>query len=364
MDRHILFVGGGTAGHISPLLAVMEAVQQTPGVVCSYVGTAADLVNPLICESHLSFTPYSIPAGKLNRFFTLKQLTQPFLVAAGLVQAFRLLKRLKPDIIFSKGGYVSVPVALAAKRLKIPVISHETDVILGMANQIIARSAEKICTAFPVEAYSMLPAEKLVYTGQPVREVFRHKKTGSLAIQGRELDGASPLVTVIGGSQGAHRLNELIQALWPRFLENVQLVHICGPADYAELQEKAAALPSHLKKNLWLSPFLTTEIPTLFQRSTLVISRAGGTIGELAASHAAVLLVPLSTSSQGHQAANAAVLEKAGAAMIFDEEGTAESFDKLIKGLMHSDERLEELKRKIALFDIPDSSKKIAALLT
>lgn len=358
--KHIVFTGGGTAGHISPLLAVLEEVQrQDPAVQCSYIGLTSDLESPLIKNSPLIFKKYAVPAGKLNRHLTLKNLTQPFLVSAGFLQAHSLLKKLKPTIVFSKGGYVSIPVALAAAQLNIPILSHETDVIPGLANRIIGRYAKTIFTAFPIKAYRALPAEKLVYTGQPVRDIFRQPVGGELIIDQRPISFERPLVTIIGGSQGAHRLNEFVHRSWEALLPETQIVHLCGTMDYAWLHKEAAG-----KEGLWVVPFIGEELAALFQRSAVVVSRAGGTMAELAATKTATILVPLSTASQDHQRANANVLAHAHAALVVDEiHSNEKELLKLIQHLLKNVDERNALQQAIATFDHPNAARLMAEKL-
>jgi UDP-N-acetylglucosamine--N-acetylmuramyl-(pentapeptide) pyrophosphoryl-undecaprenol N-acetylglucosamine transferase len=365
MNNHILFVGGGTAGHTAPLLAVIEAVyERNPHIRCSYVGLKSDIESPLLKESPFPFERHAIVTGKLNRYLTLKHLAQPFRIAKGLIQAYRLLKRLKPDVIFSKGGFVSVPIVLAAQRLHIPVISHETDVVPGLANRLVAEKAQLICTAFPVEAYTTLPAEKLCYTGQPVREIFRKPVDTSIVLQGREVDAAVPLLTIIGGSQGAHSINFLMRNLWSALLSQTQIIHICGQRDYEELLHARDSLPVTLQERLWVTPFILEPLPALFQRSRCVVSRAGGTLAELAASHAAVVLIPLSTASQDHQRANARVFEAAGAAYVFDEEtGTEDELHTLIERVLQNEKEETKLREAMAALDRPTAAGAIAEFL-
>lgn len=363
MSKRIIFVGGGTSGHIAPLLAVIEAVQKLdPEVWCGYVGLNTDLDSPLIKSTKLSFERFSIQSGKLHRFLTIDNFSQPFRVVKGYFQAHKLLTTLKPDLILAKGGFVCVPMVLAAVQLKIPIFTHESDAVPGLANRFIARYACRIFTAFDANYYTeYLPAQKLITSGQPVRPAFREPVKLPIMLDGREIPLDLPLITVIGGSQGAKRLNALTQELWPELLTRMRVVHITGRAQHHELMQAKQKLPAKLEANLWLSAFVQDELPALFQKSTIVISRAGGTIAELAAAGSTAILVPLSTSSQGHQQKNAAVMTNSGAVIAFDEvNGDSLDLAMIVRDLVNDDDLRRALKRQIRKFDHPDAAQTMA----
>ncbi len=248
---------------------------------------------------------------------------------------------------------------MAAAQLDIPILSHETDVIPGLANRIISRYAKTIFTAFPVEAYTSLPAKKLLYTGQPVREIFREPVLGELVIDNRTISSDTPLITIIGGSQGAHRLNEFVYKNWDALLTETQIVHLCGTGDYEWLKKESEG-----KEGLWVVPFIGNELAALFQRSAVVISRAGGTIAELAATKVATILVPLSTASQDHQRANAKVLAQAHAVLVVDEvDSNEEEVLQLTQRLLRNVEERTALQKAIATFDHPTAACQMAEKL-
>ncbi len=365
---HILFVGGGTAGHIAPLFPVMEACIAQAQVLgkdlrCSYAGMAEDVASPLIQESELPFTAYVITAGKLNRFLTLRHIPEGVKMIRGIFQARKLLKKLRPTAVFAKGGFVSIPVVMAAKRFGIPVYCHETDVVPGLANRIIAKSATKIFTAFPVEFYKNLPKDRLIATGQPVREDFYAEYDESLPItvEHREISGELPIVTVIGGSQGARRVNELVSEAWSEILPYCELVHITGKHDFIQCVRKADKLPSGLSARLHLAPFIAEELPEVIVRSCLVISRAGGTIFELAAARSPAILLPLSTASQNHQWENAKVLQQKWAAIVLDEKATtAKTLAHEVLHILHTAKERNALSKAIGQFDHPDAAETMA----
>lgn len=365
LSRSILFVGGGTAGHVNPLLAVLAAVQKIdPSVSCHYVGLSSDLQSASIQSSSLSFHKYQLHSGKLNRFLTWKHFSQAFWFAVGVIEANRLVKRIKPQVVFAKGGYVSLPIVIAASWQHVPIYCHETDVRPGLANRLIAKRAKQIFTAFPVENYPQFPTAKLLYCGQPVRAEFYHPATLPISLEGKEVLLDRPLLTVIGGSQGARRLNELVQSLWMELLARVSLVHICGSRDWSELQQKREQLPLPLKERLYLVPYIQEQLPAIFQNSQLIISRAGGTIAELAAVAKPTILLPLSSAAQDHQTANAQMFAQKGAALVLSENQIkASDLLEAIWKIIDSPLLQTKMKKAIAQFDQPHSAEKMAQVL-
>lgn len=357
-----LFVGGGTAGHIAPLVAVARAVQQAePSAEFHYAGTQQDVESVTVVNAGDLWQTHVVPAGKLHRHVTKDHLRQAKEVVAGMRAAKRLVHELQPDVVFCKGGYVTVPVALAAKRAGIRVVSHETDTVAGLANRLVARTASVICTAWPADVVKGLPREKLAYTGQPVQDAFYQQSTdlGSLGVP----SGESPMV-VTGGSQGAAKLNELVAANWAGYLRMGHLVHVCGEGQLATYQERAKQLPAELAGRLHLLGF-TSQMPELFQRAWLVVSRAGGTTHELAATGTASVLVPLSTAAQQHQLRNAEYLAGQGAALYVDETrpDAAEYLFSLVQGLAQNEGDRMRLAQHLGRLAKPDAAQTIARVL-
>lgn len=360
-SARILLVGGGTAGHLSPLVAVAEALYLAqPKNEYLYVGSAQDIESPILAQAALPLQKYSIVSGKLHRFFTFDQLRQGKKVVQGFWQAEQVLKELRPDLIFAKGGAVSVPIVWAAARRGIPVLTHETDVVVGLANRLIARYAKTIFTAYPVQFYHQLEAKKLLYIGQPVRQVFYQALPEEIILAERILPRHKPILTIIGGSQGALVLNKLIATGWESLLSTVTLVHITGSFEYEKLKKEAEKLPKALQKHLFLVPFVD-ELAPVFQASTVIVSRAGGTIAELAAVRAASILLPLSTAAQNHQWANARVLQEAKAVQVLDERKlTSLGLVKRIDALLKDPAEQARLREAIATFDHPEAAKQMA----
>ena len=221
--KHIVLTGGGTAGHVTPNIALIPRLKEL-GYTISYIGSYEGIEKKLIEELGIPY--YGISSGKLRRYFDLKNFSDPFRVLKGFSQARNILKDLKPDVVFSKGGFVTVPVVIAAKRLKIPALIHESDMTPGLANKLCLSSASKICCNFP-ETVNNLPADKAVLTGTPIRQEL----LSGNADAGRKFCGFTadkPVIMVIGGSLGAASVNDNVRKILPELLKDFQVVHLCG----------------------------------------------------------------------------------------------------------------------------------------
>jgi UDP-N-acetylglucosamine--N-acetylmuramyl-(pentapeptide) pyrophosphoryl-undecaprenol N-acetylglucosamine transferase len=366
---HILFAGGGTGGHIAPLLAVMEQAQRLAkqeGITlrCSFVGMKDDLASPLIKESKLQFETYTIHSGKLHRYITKDQVRQLRNLIKGVREAKELLKKLQPDVVLAKGGYSTVPVAWAAARMGVPVYCHETDSAMGLANRLLARFVKGIFTGYPRDSYPAKLAKKVRYVGQPVRGAFYQSQLLPKKIGKQSLDPKRPVITVVGGSQGARRINRLISESWAELAAIAQVVHITGPAEHKEYEKRLKKMSPAVKAGVGVYPFLQEEIPALFQQSAVVVSRAGGSVAELAASRACVVVVPLSTAAQNHQWKNAQVLEKTDAALVIDERTTNPGeLLATLRRILNSPQEQTALRASIGQFDRPKAAEEMARVL-
>jgi UDP-N-acetylglucosamine--N-acetylmuramyl-(pentapeptide) pyrophosphoryl-undecaprenol N-acetylglucosamine transferase len=367
MKGKILFVGGGTGGHIAPIVPVMQAVHELYGaeVEIGYAGLASDLTSPLLEEAKVPIQKMAVRAGKLHRHLTWNHFRQLGQFLGGFRDAARLLRTFSPNVLFAKGGYVTLPLVMVARWRKIPIVGHESDAVPGLANRIIARMADYMCTSFPPETYTAwFPLAKTVFTGQPVRTAFREAQPRPTQVGRKVIPADLPIVTVVGGSQGARRVNELISACWERLAEEAVIVHATGAAEHAEYQALAKKLPLAIQQRLVLSPFITAELPALLQKSAVVVSRSGGMVAELAAARACVILIPLSTSAQNHQWANAEVLAQAGAAATLDErEATPDRLSRQIRELLTPSNTSTTMRAAIYHFDRPNAATDMANLL-
>lgn len=307
--KHIVLTGGGTAGHVTPNIALIPALKEA-GYQITYIGSYNGIERKLIEELGIPY--YGISSGKLRRYFDVKNFSDPFRVLKGFHEAKKLLKQLRPDVIFSKGGFVSVPVVIAAKQCKIPAIIHESDMTPGLANRLCIPSARKVCCNFPETAAS-LPRDKAVLTGTPIRQELL---TGD-AEAGRKFCGFTsdkPVLMVIGGSLGAVAVNNHIRQILPELLKEFQVVHLCGKG---KTDESLKGTEGYVQFE-----YIKEELADLFALSDIVVSRAGANaICELSALHKANLLIPLSANaSRGDQILNARSFEKQGYSMVLEEE--------------------------------------------
>ncbi len=307
--KRIVLTGGGTAGHVTPCIALLPELKKE-GYDIQYIGSYQGIEKKLIEEYKIPY--HGISSGKLRRYFDPKNFSDPFKVAKGYFEARKLLKQLKPDIVFSKGGFVTVPVVLAAKKHKIPVIIHESDMTPGLANKLALPSATKVCANFP-ETIKYLPAEKAVLTGTPIRkELFSGNKIKGLDICG--FSANKPIILIIGGSTGSKAINDIIRGMLPTLLRDFQVIHLCGKGN---LDERFIDTPDYVQYE-----YMKAELSDLFAAADLVISRAGANaICELLALRKPNILIPLpAASSRGDQILNAESFERQGYSYVLKEE--------------------------------------------
>lgn len=367
--------GGGTGGHISPVLAVCDELKKIdPDVDLSYVGTSSGLERKIVQAHGLNF--YAISAGKYRRYNRglLKSLLDIKTVTLnakdlirfinGIFQSYKLISKLKPHIIFIKGGFVGLPVGLAAKLLRVAYIIHESDAVFGLTNKLLSKSAAKIATMFPEDAIKAdIDKHKLVRTGIPIREAFlnpdpqRFFKTAGLA--------EGPIITVVGGSQGSHNINTLIEQSLEQLLNKFAVVHVTGEREKAHFDSLKQNLSSELAGKYYPYGFLGQEIADIFAASDLIVSRAGATfITEISTIGRPLILIPLTTSAGGHQDVNARILGRNRAAILLDERRlTAEKLVEQIDQVVTSPELSAELVANQAQFASRNATRKLAELV-
>ena len=313
MDKRIVLTGGGTAGHVTPNIALLPALTKL-GYEVHYIGSYTGIERSLVGLCGVPY--YSISSGKLRRYFDLKNVTDLFRIVKGLGDALKLLRRIKPHIVFSKGGFVVVPVVIAAKMLNIPVIIHESDITPGLANKLAMPFAKVVCASFP-ETLNYIPKGIGVLTGSPIRaSLLEGNVKKGLKICDFENLAAKPVLMVMGGSQGAVAINRNIFGILPRLLEKFNIIHLCGKGN-----ANVPAQPGY-------APFeyAQEELPHLLAAADIVLSRAGSnTLFELLALSKPNLLIPLSLSaSRGDQILNAASFERQGYSKVLKEEDLTE----------------------------------------
>lgn len=307
--KKIILTGGGSAGHVTPNIALADKLKNS-GWQIEYIGSSNGIEKDIIGKTDIPY--YGIASGKLRRYFSLENFIDPFKVLYGIFQAFYTIKKIKPDIIFSKGGFVTVPVVIGGFLNKIPVVIHESDMTPGLANKISIKYAKKVCVSFP-ETLKYLPSEKGIYTGTPIRyEVTRGNKENGLKFSG--LLSEKPILTVIGGSLGSQILNKSVREILDKLLEDFQIIHICGKGHLDKSLED--------KNGYKQFEYINQELPDIFAITDIFVSRAGSNaIFEFLALKKPNLLIPLSKkASRGDQILNANSFKKQGYSEVLEEE--------------------------------------------
>lgn len=305
----ILLTGGGTAGHVTPNIALLPALRDLNFEI-KYMGSYDGIEKKLIEEQGVDYV--GISSGKFRRYMSAKNFTDPFRVIKGYGEAKKFIKSYKPDIVFSKGGFVSVPVVLAAKKYKVPIIIHESDMTPGLANKISIPYATKVCHNFP-ETKNYLPEGKSVLTGSPIRAELM---TGN-SEEGRKMCGFSnnkPVIMVVGGSLGAVAVNEAVRSCLDELLKKYQIVHLCGKGKVDENLNNIDGYKQY--------EYIKEELKDIFAMSDIVISRAGANaICEIQALKKPSILIPLSAkASRGDQILNAKSFKNQGFSEVIEEE--------------------------------------------
>ncbi len=326
MKKTIVFTGGGTAGHVTPNLALIEKLDRAEWDI-HYIGT--DGMEKDLLKAVPDVTYHEIDSGKLRRYASLKTLSMPFHVQKGFHQAKKILKTLKPAVLFSKGGYVSVPVVAAAKRI-CPVLTHESDYTPGLANKIDAHYADKVLVTF-ADTVPLVKGNKGVHTGTPIRpELYAGSRERALQFTG--LSGRKPVLLVTGGSLGAVAVNVAVREALPELIKTFDVVHLCGKGK----------LDENVKAEGYLQyEYIRNEMADLFALADVVVSRAGANaVFELLALHKPMLLLPLSgASTRGDQELNAEYFKKRGyARVLLADEVSADSVLKEVTALYEARE--------------------------
>ncbi|CAM5180202.1 UDP-N-acetylglucosamine--N-acetylmuramyl-(pentapeptide) pyrophosphoryl-undecaprenol N-acetylglucosamine transferase OS=Ureibacillus acetophenoni OX=614649 GN=murG PE=3 SV=1 [Ureibacillus acetophenoni] len=331
-QKSIILTGGGTAGHVSLNQAIIPSLLKE-GYDVHYIGSHDGIEKELITGSFPDVPYHGISSGKLRRYFSMKNFTDPFKVLAGILQAQSIIRKVKPTMIFSKGGFVSVPVVIAAKMAKIPVVIHESDVTPGLANKIALPFASHVFTIFE-DTLKYLPSEKATCTGSIVRqELFEGKKDRGLRKCGFEDD--KQVLLVMGGSQGSVVLNNALRSNLPELLVNFNIIHLCGKGN---VDQTLTSLKGYKQFD-----YVTNDLSDLLHASDYIVSRAGSnSIYEFLALKKPMLLIPLSAAkSRGDQILNANIFEKQGFALVLQEEElTKNTFLKSIQRLVDQNPKI------------------------
>jgi len=348
----IVFTGGGTAGHVTPNLALFPDLQKA-NLSLAYIGQSNSIEESLVKGEGVPF--YPISAGKLRRYIDFQNFTDVFKILLGFLQAFVHLTRLRPKLVFSKGGFVSSPVVWAAWICRIPIIIHESDISPGLANKLAIPFANKVCYSFP-ETEKYLPPAKRVYTGVAIREFL---KQGD-ALRGRTLCGFSaekPVIVIIGGSQGSKALNLLVRSNLTTLCTDFNICHLCGAGETDALFENYSGYKQF--------EYLRKELPDVFAMATLIISRAGATsLFEFLSLMKPSLLIPLPLgASRGDQILNAQSFAKQGFSVTIDEASLHKDPKKFVQIIKETVANVPTMKEKMAEFSKADAKVKLIALI-
>jgi len=347
--KRIVLTGGGTAGHVTPNLAIAPFLRES-GYELFYIGSKKGIEKTLVEKAGIPYT--GIASGKLRRYLDLKNVTDVLRVAKGLGDAFTVISRLRPGLVFSKGGFVTVPVVIAAKMLKAKVIIHESDMTPGLANKISLRFADRVCVNFP-ETINYVPAGKGVLTGTPIRpEIYQGSVDEAMKICG--FHDSKPVLLIMGGSQGSVVINECVRNILPQLTKSFNVIHLCGTNNKRHDLEMRGYLQFE---------YVTWELPHLLAYADIVVSRAGAnSISEFLALRKPNLLIPLSrNASRGDQILNARSYEQQGFSMVLDEEAmNPESLKEKIDQLYTN---RKEYSKRMAESTISDGTKDVLKII-
>ena len=335
----IIFTGGGSSGHVTPSLPLISSLKNK-NIDIFYVGSKKGIEYSIIKTLKIPY--YAITVGKLNRYWTWKNLLTPFQLLIGIIQSFLICRKIKPNVIFSKGGFVALPVVIAAKLSGIPVVIHESDLTPGLANRLSFPFAKLICITFPETAKYFNNVSKILLTGMPIRDSLQHGDPERGLKYCGFSDKQKPVLLIMAGGLGSTIVNECIRRLIQPLTEKFQVIHICG-------KNKSDAAFEEIKDYKQFE-YLHDEFADVLASADLVVSRAGATsIYELLALNKPHILLPLSKkASRGDQIDNAKYFAHKGLSQVIYFEEFSD--DKLLKILFESYKNLDQLKNQLSQF--------------
>lgn len=361
----VLFTGGGSGGHFYPIVAVAEELKTLLGsegiVDTKFYFVSDDPYNKDILDAH-DITFIRNKTGKLRLYFSLQNIGDFFLTFVAVIRSFFMLYRLMPDVVFSKGAYPSFPVIIAARLLGIPVIVHESDTVPGRANRYAGSFAKRVAVSYP-EAAEFFPPHKVARTGNPIRkELLEPLHEGSYEYFGLRRD--IPTIFIVGGSQGAQRINDTLLRAVPELLGRFQIVHQVGAKniDSYKVTMDIILEKSEYKDRYVMFPYLDLEgMRRIASIADLVVSRGGSTLFEIAAWGTPAIVIPITQSNGNHQMKNAYAYARAGAGVVIEEENlTARLFIQEVDRIFADQELIESMQKSANAFATQDAAKKIA----
>lgn len=364
----IILAGGGSGGHFYPLIAVAEAIREVIAekklLQAQIFYLAPSPYNAgMLFDNEIEFR--SIHAGKVRRYFSILNIVDFFKTAYGFIESFFKVFSIFPDVIFSKGGFMSLPVVFAGKILRIPIVIHESDSYPGRANMIVGRFAKKIAVSF-AEASEFFPKDKTAWTGNPLRkEILNASKEG--AIEYLNLEANIPTIVIMGGSLGAQKINETIVQALPKLIEKYQIIHQAGKANFKEIKGYSDVVLENnpLKSRYHLFDYLN---PLALRMSAgianLFVSRGGSTLFEIAVWGVPSIIIPIADSNGDHQRKNAYNYARHKAATVIEEENlTSEILLTEINDIVDNPELANSMKAGAKEFAKPDAARKIAEVI-
>lgn len=358
----IVLTGGGTGGHLFPLLAVAKKLKGKLGPEAEflYIGSGAEIEREVMEKEGIHVK--NVKSGKLRRYLSFQNFLDFFKLPVGIIQSLWILLRFMPEAVFSKGGFAAVPVVIAAWIYRIPILIHESDAVAGLANRISAKFATRIAVSYP-SAKKYFPEKKTAMVGNPVREDVVGGET-SVGRMHFSLTESKPVILVLGGSQGAQSVNDAIVKILPELLQRAQVIHQTGTANHDNVLRKAGEYGIKAgREGYVVMPFLDSEnLKNAFAVADLVISRAGAnSISEIAANKKPSILIPLETAANDHQRMNAFDVAQIGGAVVLEETNLGQHLllQKIGK-ILEDKEFSNSLAEKIGTFYHPNADEVIA----
>jgi UDP-N-acetylglucosamine--N-acetylmuramyl-(pentapeptide) pyrophosphoryl-undecaprenol N-acetylglucosamine transferase len=365
----ILFTGGGTGGHIFPIIAIAREIKKKTGnqIDLSYMGPDDELASKSLFKEGIK--TYFVLSGKIRRYFNLSAFFENIFdivkIPLGVLQAFLILFFTAPDMIFCKGGYGAIPATIAGWLLGIPIFLHESDVAPGLANKILSKFCKNVFVSFPAKQTKFFDVNKMIEVGNPIRDNFKQIDI-QVAKQQLSIISTKPILLILGGSQGSIRINDIILQILPQLLKEFEVIHQTGYKDFERAQDDLQAfVPTDLRQYYHAFPFLTEpQIIAALSAANCVVSRAGaGSIFEIAAFKKPSILIPLPESAQNHQVQNAYTYANSGAAIVIEESNLTPNFflTKIIDLATYGN--LELMSKQSEQFSKPLAGAKIADYL-
>lgn len=351
MTAKIILTGGGSAGHVTPNLAMID-VLRAEGWQVDYIGSADGVEKAIVTQANIPF--HAIQSGKLRRYLSWKNFLDPFKIMYGLIQSFFLLRRLNADIVFSKGGFVAFPVVVAAWLNRIPVIAHESDMSPGLANRLCFPFVNKICVTFAPARKHFKTPEKVEITGTPIRQqLFMGSRQRGLALCG--FNDKQAILLVIGGSLGAQAINQAVRDALPQLSSTYQIIHLCGKG---KRDDSLLHVPGYYQME-----YASEELADLFAAADVVVSRAGANaLYEILALQKPHVLIPLPAKvSRGDQIQNADYFKAQGVSIVIDQDDL--TTERLLAAIDEAETHQQAIIQRIKSLHIESAAVKIMNLI-